>query len=114
MMKSIAALAFLCLLPSAHAEVRAFQLVSIEAGGVKVWLPSVLVVKKGDQVRIKAISKVPAPNQVHGLAIPEFKIAETVDEKGKDVAFVADHAGVFPMYCHLHPGHVGGQLVVLP
>lgn len=29
------------------------------------------------------------------------------------IEFTADKEGIFPMHCQLHPGHVGGQLVVM-
>jgi nitrosocyanin len=98
---------------SARAEVRSFQMMSVEVNGVKFWIPSTLTVKKGDTVKIRAVSKVPGQGSTHGLAIDEFKIQEVVDEKGKDIQFNADKAGIYPIRCHLHPAHVGGQLVVL-
>jgi nitrosocyanin len=97
----------------AHADARTFNLFAIEADGVKFWLPSTIVVKKGDTVKIHAVSKVPGANSVHGLAIDAFKIQDVIDTKGKDITFTADKAGVFDIRCQLHPAHVGAQLVVL-
>ena len=97
----------------AAGEVRTLQAVAIEAGGTKFWLPSTIVAKKGDTVKIHAVSKVPGANNVHGFAIDEFKVEALVDDKGKDFEFVASKAGIFPIRCHLHPAHIGGQLVVL-
>jgi hypothetical protein len=33
--------------------------------------------------------------------------------KSEIIEFKADKAGIFPIICHLHPAHVGTQLVVL-
>lgn len=97
---------------SASAEVRNFTLTAVEINGTKFWLPSILIVKKGDKVKIRIVSKVPGANSVHGFAIDEFKIQEIADPKGREIEFVADKAGVFQMRCHLHPAHIGGQLDV--
>jgi len=86
---------------------------AVEINGVKFWMPSHIFVKKGDKVKIHAVSKVPGAGSVHGFAIDAFKVSEVIDEKGKTFEFVADKAGIFPIYCHLHPAHVGGQLIVL-
>jgi len=112
-MKALIAAAFFLLSLSAFAETRSFNEFAVEVDGVKFWLPSTIVVKKGDVVKIHAVSKIPGANSVHGLAIDAFKIQEVVDTKGKDITFTADKAGIFDMRCQLHPPHVGGQLVVL-
>jgi nitrosocyanin len=99
---------------AAQAEERKFQTFAVEINKVKFWIPSTFVVKKGDVVKIHALSKVPGPNSVHGLAIDAFKIALVADnKKGADAEFTADKAGIFPIHCQLHPPHVGGQLIVL-
>lgn len=97
----------------AAAETREFTVVNIEYEGTKVWVPSTLVVAKGDTVKIKLINNVPGDPNVHGFAIPAFNVAAVVT-RGEPAAveFVADKAGIFPTSCQLHPAHVGGQLVV--
>jgi nitrosocyanin len=97
---------------SLRAETRDFSLTAVEVNGTKFWLPSSLIVKKGDTVKIHAVSKVPGAGNTHGFAIDEFKVQEVVDTKGKEIQFIADKAGIFPIRCHLHPAHVGGQLLV--
>jgi nitrosocyanin len=99
--------------PSAMAETRAFRSDAVEINGVKFWLPSTFIVKKGDKVKIRITSKVPGPNSVHGFAIDDYKVQEIADPKGKDVEFIADKAGIFAIRCHLHEPHIGGQLVVM-
>ena len=93
----------------------ALTIVNVEYEGTKVWVPSTIVAHKGDKVALKLINNVPSDPSQHGFAIPDYKVAESVDRgQPKTVEFTADHAGVFPIICQLHPAHVGGQLVVLP
>jgi len=95
-------------------SVREVTLVNIEFEGSKIWVPGPIVVEKGDTVKIKAINNVKSDPAVHGLAIPAYGIAVVVNEgKPENIEFKADKAGIFPISCHLHPAHVGTQLVVL-
>jgi len=90
-----------------------FTLVNIEFEGSKVWVPGPIVVKKGDTVKIKAINNVKSDPAEHGLAIEAFGVKKVVNRgKAETVEFKADKAGIFPITCHLHPAHVGAQLVV--
>jgi len=99
---------------SALAETREFTVVNIEFEGSKIWVPATLVVHKGDTVKIKLINNVKTDPNVHGYAIAAFKIAEVVNRgEPKEIQFVADKEGIFPINCQLHPAHVGGELVVL-
>ena len=92
-----------------------FTVVNIEYEGTKIWLPGTLVVPKDSTVTLKLINNVASDPKEHGFAIPAYNIAETVVRgEPKSVTFTADKVGVFPITCHLHPAHVGGQLVVLP
>jgi nitrosocyanin len=89
-------------------------LVNIEFEGTKVWVPGPVVVRKGDTVRIKAINNVESEPPVHGIAIEAYGIQALVNAgKPEIVEFTADKAGIFPIICHLHPPHIGTQLVVL-
>lgn len=107
-----AALLILSSAQTGRAETRKFTLNTVEIDGVKMWLPSTLIVKKGDEVEIAATSRAGKP-PIHGFTIESYKIVEAPDDKGKLIKFTADKAGIFPFRCHLHPAHVGGQLVVL-
>jgi nitrosocyanin len=92
-----------------------FTIVNLEFEGSKVWTPGTLVVKKGTLVKLKLINNVASDPNQHGYAIPAYNIAEVVTKgEPKSVEFKADKEGVFPIICQLHPGHVGGELVVLP
>jgi nitrosocyanin len=98
---------------SALAEKRSITLVNYETDGVKQWLPGTIIVKKGDDVELTLINNV--PSGVHGFFIPDFNVRKDVKKGVKEVVtFKADKDGLFNMKCHLHPAHVGGQILVLP
>jgi hypothetical protein len=88
------------------------HLEAVVKDGTKYWLPAQLKAKKGDRIRLKLENHITGPNSIHGFRLKEFHIEELVDHQGKEVEFVADHTGSFKYDCHLHPGHVGGELIV--
>ena len=91
---------------------REFTLVNLEYEGTKIWLPSLLVAKKVEKVKITLHNNVPSGE--HGFSISEFKVLEKVYKgEPRTVEFVAEKAGLFRMFCQLHPKHIGGQLLVL-
>ncbi len=93
---------------------RTFTIVNVEYEGTKIWLPTPLIVKKGERVRVNLINKVPTDPNQHGFAIAAFGVQAVVTRgEPQTVEFVADRAGVFPITCQLHPAHVGGQLLVV-
>ncbi len=93
---------------------RSFTVVNVEYEGTKIWLPTTLVVKKGERVRIKLINNVPSDPNQHGFAITAFGVQAVVTRgEPQNVEFVADKTGLFPISCHLHPAHLGGQLLVV-
>ena len=93
---------------------REVTLVNIEFEGAKIWVPGPVVVKQGDNVRIRAINNVKSEPPVHGIAIDAYGIQALVNVgKPEIIEFKADKAGIFPIFCQLHPPHVGTQLVVL-
>jgi len=98
-----------------RAETREFTVVNVEYEGSKLWLPSNLVVHKGDKVKVKLINNVKADPNQHGYKIAAVNV-EVVVTRGEPqtVEFTADKEGIFPITCQLHPAHVGGELVVLP
>jgi nitrosocyanin len=112
----LAWLAAACVLVGSAVTVRAGEVeltvVNIETPqGVKIWEPTSVVAKKGDSVKLKLINR---HADEHGYEIPAFGIKEVVEgNKTKDVTFMANKAGIFPIKCHLHPAHVVGQLIVL-
>jgi len=108
------ALGFLLLGSTVQAEEsHSFTVVNLEYEGTKIWVPSTLVVHKGDKVSIKLINNVKSDPNQHGYAIAAFNVAAVVTRgEPQTVEFVADKAGIFPINCQLHPAHVGGQLIV--
>ena len=98
----------------AMADDHSFTVVNVEYEGSKLWLPSTLIVHKGDKVKIKLINNVKSDPNQHGYSIAAFNVAAVVDRgTPKEIEFTADKAGIFPIICQLHPAHVGGQLLVL-
>lgn len=103
--------------PAASGPVREFKSVNIEVKGQKIWVPGTFIVKRGDRVKITLINT--APSGVHAFAIDgyEEQTKVSVDNKeganSKTVEFSADKAGLFRVWCPMHPPHVGGQLLVL-
>ncbi|MGH7804829.1 MAG: cupredoxin domain-containing protein [Candidatus Binatia bacterium] len=102
------------LVGTAQAEERSFTIANIEYEGTKAFVPSTLVVTQGDVVKVKILNNVKSDPNQHGFALPDFKIEQVVTRgEPQEVVFTADKAGIFPIQCHLHPAHLGGQLVVL-
>jgi nitrosocyanin len=100
--------------PAYPQSITEVTLVNIEFEGTKVWVPGPVVVKQGDTVKIKVINNVKSDPPVHGLSIGAYNIQEVVNVgTPATIEFKADKAGIFPIFCHLHPPHVGTQLVVL-
>jgi len=113
MKKLVPILLGLALSLSALAETRSITLVNYETDGVKQWLPGTIIAKKGDDIEITLINNV--PSGIHGFFIPDYNVRKDVKKGVKEVVrFKADKEGLFSMKCHLHPAHVGGQLLVLP
>ena len=92
-------------------EARKFTLINVALDGAKIWLPSTLVVPTGERVELTLINKLDEP---HGFKIAAFDIEEVVQPKGTTIVqFPAIRAGAFAYICHLHPPHIGGQILVL-
>ena len=101
-------------LPAVAQGERELHAVNINYEGNNVWTPGTYVVKKGEKVRLKLFNRVKADPNVHGFAIDEFNVkVDVYRDKPETVEFVADKAGVFRIWCHLHPAHLVGQFVVL-
>ena len=89
-------------------------LVNIKYEGSNIWVPGPLVVKKGDRIKLRGINNVKDDPAEHGLTIDEFGVKLVVNRgKPETTEFVADKAGIFRIWCHLHLPHVATQLVVL-
>ncbi len=95
----------------AAAESKKFTVINVLLDGTKIWLPSTLVVQQGDEVELTLINKLDEP---HGFKIEDFGIEEIVQPKAQTtVKFTAARPGPHGYICHIHPPHVGGQMLVL-
>ena len=93
------------------AEPQKFTLINVVLDGTKIWLPSSLMVHQGDEVELTLINKLDDP---HGFKIEDFGIEEVVPPKAQmTVQFTAAQPGAHRYLCHIHPPHLGGQMLVL-
>lgn len=96
------------------------KFVAVEIQGAKFWIG-------GGDTDLRSGTSTPGPltfkliNKMdadHGFAIDGLKVKQVV-KPGEEVTVKVDRAdidfttSVFKYYCHLHPGHVGGSLVIL-
>jgi plastocyanin len=96
---------------AAAAEAKKFTLMNVVLDGTKIWLPSSLMVHQGDEVELTLINKLEDP---HGFKIEEVGIEEVVQPKAQmTVRFTAAQPGAYRYICHIHPPHIGGQMLVL-
>lgn len=99
---------------AAQGAVRELTLVNVKYEGSNIWVPGPLVVKKGDRIKLRGVNNVQDDPAEHGLAIDEFGVKMVVNRgKPETTEFVAEKAGIFRVWCHLHLPHVATQLVVL-
>jgi len=96
---------------AAAAELKKFTLINVVLDGTKIWLPSSLMVHQGDEVELTLINKLDDP---HGFKIADVGIEEVVQPKAQTtVKFTASQPGAHSYICHIHPPHIGGQILVL-
>jgi plastocyanin len=97
-----------------RAQDREFTLINIKYEGKVIWLPSLLVVKKGEKVKLTLVNNVKDDPEVHGYSIPQFDVKADVKRGTPSIVeFMASEAGLFDTNCHLHPAHLKGQILVL-
>ena len=96
---------------AAAAEPKKFTLINVVLDGTKIWLPSSVMVQQGDEIELTLINKLDDP---HGFKIEDFGIEEVVQPKAQmTVKFTASQTGAHSYICHLHPPHLGGNILVL-
>lgn len=96
---------------SATAEPKKLTLINVRLEGVKIWLPSSLVVRPGEEVELTLVNKLDDP---HGFKLEAFGIEEVVQPNAQTtVKFTAAKAGAHHYICQMHPAHLGGNLLVL-
>lgn len=87
-----------------------FTIVNVLASGAKIWLPSTVAVRAGQQVTLTLDNKMDEP---HGFAIDDYGVKVVVQPKSTQKVTFTAKPGVSRFYCQLHPAHVGGQVIVL-
>ena len=95
---------------SSKAKVREVVFENRLVEGKKTWLPSIVQANNGESLRFKLINKLNAP---HGFFIKDY--TEPVIVKGnstKILPVIVAKKGTYAVKCHLHPAHVGAQIVV--
>jgi len=104
-------LLILSIVPATAAEPKKFTLINVVLEGVKIWLPSSVIVHQGDEVALTLINKLDEP---HGFQIADVGILEVVSPKGQTIVkFTAAKSGVHRFGCQMHPAHIGGTLLVV-
>jgi plastocyanin len=94
-----------------QAEVRKITLVNYEIEGTKQWVPGTIAGYEEEELEITLINKAKGP---HGFMIPSHDVTEVVKKGEKKIIKVKlKKEGIYPMKCHLHPAHIGGQLIIL-
>lgn len=95
----------------AMAEPKKLTLINVRLEGVKIWLPSSLMVQAGDEVELTLINKLDDP---HGFKLAAFGIEEVVQPNAQTtVKFTAAKAGSHNYICQMHPAHLGGNLFIV-
>ncbi len=91
-----------------HAVVGGEERIERGADGVHVYMtavrshfkPDTIRVKEGDTVHLHLTNAEQAKDATHGFTIDTYNISVSLEPgKHSNVTFVADRAGVFPMYC---------------
>ena len=96
---------------TAAAEPKKFTFIPVVLDGTKIWFPSSLMVYQGEDVELTLINKLEDP---HGFPIAEVGLTEVVQPQAQiTVRFTAAQPGAYSYLCHLHPPHLGGQMLVL-
>jgi plastocyanin len=96
---------------AAAAAPKKFTLMNVVLDGTKIWLPSSLMVHQGEEVELTLINKLEDP---HSFKIADVGIEEVVQPKAQTtVTFTASQPGAHSYICHIHPPHIGGQILVL-
>jgi heme/copper-type cytochrome/quinol oxidase subunit 2 len=95
---------------AAHAS-GVIQVLSANVQGKNVFIPATIAVVEDEPHTLSVFNSTDTP---HGFKIEAAKV-ETILQPGVEtvVELPAMKSGIYPVTCHLHPPHRGGQLVVL-
>ncbi len=93
------------------ADMRKVTLVTYEIEGTKQWVPGTIAGYEDEELELTLINKAKGN---HGFMIPSHGVTEVVKKGEKKIVKVKlKKNGIYPMKCHLHPAHIGGQLIIL-
>lgn len=97
--------------PSAPApSTRRFVLSSDLLNGSNRWYPSSFIAFQGDSITFNATNR---GTVVHGFSVEGLNIQDTIEPlQSKEFTASNVAAGLYRYFCHLHIGHIGGQLWV--
>jgi plastocyanin len=96
--------------PSPGTETREFAISSDLVAESNRYFPATLVAFQGDDLVLHVTNRGEIP---HGFAIDALDIEEILEPgEARDLTVSSVDAGVYRYYCHLHAGHIGGQLIV--
>lgn len=111
----VACLALVAALPAPAEQQEAkeppIQMITTNVQGKNVYIPGTIVMVAGQPRTIQIFNTTDTP---HGFSITEAGVQEVLPPGEEHVVEVkALPAGVYRMFCHLHPAHRGGQLLVV-
>ena len=87
------------------------QVVSANVGGKNVFIPATIAVTEDTPATLSIFNATDTP---HGFKIDAAGV-EAILQPGVEttVELKGMKSGIYPIHCHLHPPHRGGQLLVL-
>jgi plastocyanin len=96
--------------PAPEAGTREFALSSDLVAESNRYHPATIVAFQGDDLVLHVTNRGEIP---HGFVIEALGIEEILEPgDALDLNVSSVDGGVYRYYCHLHPGHIGGQLIV--
>lgn len=86
-----------------------------KVGEVYGYVPSTLVVHRGDRVVLHIRNLEAGGDDGHTFTLPGYRINRTLSPLATiTISFMASKSGTFPFYCEFHKPWMRGELVVLP
>ncbi len=103
--------AFMPLSAATDAQAEEFTLLAaVVSDKGNIWLPSTINTKEGQEITHHLRNLV---GKQHGFTLDGMGVKVMLEPgQSKSITITPKKKGVFRYYCHLHKGHVGGQLLV--
>jgi hypothetical protein len=101
-------------------EPKEFNLAILSEEHVSYYVPSAIILDEKGRLNPLEMVVTNHTKKEHGFAIDRLKIKEvlkpgeskTIKVAVTDLDAIGTDRSAFRYYCHLHPGHIGGQLYV--